>query len=95
MKRSLSTGLRADAAPGSALLAREAALALLERSIGFGHGRLAVVRLAMAVQAGAEVPAPHWHYCREAARTDLTLQTLLGQAEVLALQARAAAPLPH
>jgi hypothetical protein len=82
-KRSISAGLRLRAEPPEALLARESALLLLQRSIGFGHGRLAVVRLAMAVQTGADVPAAHWSYCRDAASVsrDLTLMALLERAE--------------
>lgn len=59
-------------------LARESALSLLARSILFGHGRLAVIRLGMAVHAGAEVPAEHWDYCRQAAETcrDATVKGL-------------------
>jgi len=40
---------------------------LLERSIGFGHGRLAVIRLSVAVHAGANISPDHWMYCRNAA----------------------------
>lgn len=67
MKRSLSTGTRPEADPGQRHLARDAALALLERSVVFGHARLAVLRLSMAVHAGADVPAPLWSYCEKAA----------------------------
>jgi hypothetical protein len=82
-KRSISAGVRPQADPPAALLARESALSLLQRSIGFGHRRLAVVRLAIAVQTGAHVPAAHWTYCRDAASAsrDLTLQALLQGAE--------------
>jgi hypothetical protein len=85
-KRSVSAGLRPHAEPPAALLAKESALSLLQRSIGFGHGRLAVVRLALAVQTGADVPAAHWSYCRSAASAsrDLTLQALLERAECAA-----------
>jgi hypothetical protein len=48
-------------------LAKEAAVWLLERSIQFGHERLSVVRLAMAVQSGAVIPREHWIYCRQVA----------------------------
>ena len=78
MKRSLAAGGRPDADPSQRQLARGAALALLERSIAFGHARLAVIRLSIAVHAGAEVPEPLWAYCEEAARhsQDRQLQTL-------------------
>lgn len=49
-------------------LAQDSAVALLGRSIRFGHGRLAVVRLAMAVHAGAQVPDEHWRYCQDVIR---------------------------
>lgn len=47
--------------------ARGCALALLARSIGFGHRRLAVLRLAGAVQLGAAVSDEHWRYCEAVA----------------------------
>jgi hypothetical protein len=82
-KRSVSAGLRPQAEAPAVLLARTSALSLLQRSIDFGHGRLAIVRLAIAAQTGATVPAAHWHYCRQAvsASRDVTLQTLLQRAE--------------
>jgi hypothetical protein len=48
------------------VLASESALLLLERSIRFGHGKLAVIRLCMAVRAGADIPTSYWVYCRDA-----------------------------
>ena len=41
----------------------DAALALLERSMDFGHGALAVVRLAMAAKCGAALSDRHWQFC--------------------------------
>ena len=67
MKRAVVAGRHAGARPDALALGREAALHLLERSIGFGHQRLAVIRLAMAVQAGADIADAHWLYCRNAA----------------------------
>ena len=67
MKRTLQRASRPGAGDGGLLLARECALSLLARSISFGHGRLAVIRLGMAVRAGAEVPAEHWRYCERVA----------------------------
>ena len=67
MKRAVAAGSRAGVQADVVILAEEAALSLLARSISFGHGRLAVIRLVMAVQAGADVPQEHWTYCREAA----------------------------
>jgi hypothetical protein len=55
---------RALATPrGARVLEREAALRLLARSIEFGNGPIAVVRLVMAIHAGAEVPDAQWNYC--------------------------------
>src|SRR5437870_12833341 len=67
MRRGVAAGSRTGAQADAVMLAEQAALSLLARSISFGHGRLAVLRLAIAVQAGAEVPQEHWIYCREAA----------------------------
>jgi hypothetical protein len=60
------------------VLAGECALLLLERSIRFGHSKLAVIRLCMAFRAGADIPAGHWDYCRDAvdASRDPTLKAL-------------------
>ncbi|MFM0341584.1 hypothetical protein [Paraburkholderia fungorum] len=50
---------------------RRSALALLERSIDYGHRHVAVIRFAMAVSIGAEVTVEHCKYCEEvAARAD-------------------------
>ena len=78
MKRSLATGTKPSADPAEKRLASASALALLERSIGFGHARLAVIRLSIAAHAGAEIPPAHWAYCEQAARRsrDTTLQAL-------------------
>lgn len=53
-------------------------MSLPQRSVGFGHGKLAIVRLAMAVPADAEGPAPYWIYYRQAASKsrDPTLHAL-------------------
>jgi len=48
---------------GSEDPAKACAIALLARSVSFGHPRLAVLRLAGAVHIGGEVPADYWHYC--------------------------------
>ncbi|WP_290866513.1 hypothetical protein [Aquabacterium sp.] len=84
MKRTYTSGGRPDASVQEVFLARESALWLLARSIGFGHQRLAVVRLSMAVHAGADVPDESWAYCRTAAVRDATLLALYHKAEVLA-----------
>lgn len=59
----------------SVALAKDAAVQLLERSIRFGHGRLAVVRLVMAVHSGAEIPKEHWLYCQEVAASSKDVGT--------------------
>ena len=40
------------------------------------HGRLAVIRLAIAVDAGADVPPPFWNYCARVAAKAAELQEL-------------------
>lgn len=91
MKRSLAAGSRPDAGGHAVLAARESALLLLARSIDFGHGRLALIRLSMAAQAGADIPPQHWDYCRDTASRsqDITLRDLFLRAE-----RAAAAPRP-
>ena len=67
-------------------LPREVALALLERSIEYGHGALAVARLALAVKCGAAVSDRHWEFCRKvmAGCHDLELEGLMSAAARLA-----------
>lgn len=60
MNTSVMSAARSLALPG------DVAIALLERSMDFGHGPLAVVRLALAVKSGAAVSDRHWQFCREA-----------------------------
>ena len=67
MKRDVAAGGRADAHGEASALAAEAALSLLARSITVGPRRLALIRLASAVRAGADLPPSSWLYCREAA----------------------------
>ena len=55
----LNTSTRPFEMPG------EMALALLERSMEYGHGALAVVRLAMAAKCGAALSERHWQFCRD------------------------------
>jgi hypothetical protein len=77
MKRAVRAG-GPGASDGSQALAKDCALSLLNRSISFGHGRLAVIRLVMAVRAGAEIPVACWVYCCNAveASKDPLLQGL-------------------
>lgn len=64
--RSLKRQVRRGAAPGASPVQREQsqriALALLERSMRFGHGRLAVQRLCEAVSLGVPLGLEHWSY---------------------------------
>ncbi|MDR3453100.1 MAG: hypothetical protein P4L96_09895 [Rhodoferax sp.] len=82
MKRVVANGRDNNASTESVSLAKDAALRLLARSISFGHGRLSVVRLAMAVRSGADVPQEHWIYCRQVASSseDACTQALFEEA---------------
>ena len=97
MKRAMSAGTGATSHIEARLLAKESALSLLARSINFGHRRLAVIRLGMAVHAGANVPAAHWDYCLEAASStrDATLRALFVQAAGAARPVRDHVTCPH
>ena len=78
LKRAVRAGARYADDPEAQRGARESALRLLERSISFGHRKLAIVRLSNAVNAGAAIETEHWRYCREVASTsrDPSLQAL-------------------
>ena len=67
MKRYVEAGRRVDADADASTLAALAALSLLARSITFGHRRLALIRLEIAIRAGADIPPESWIYCREVA----------------------------
>jgi hypothetical protein len=67
MKKLLRDGMNVQADNRQRQLARDAALALLARSVRMHHRRLAVQRLHDPVSFGAQVPGEHWAYCREAA----------------------------
>ena len=85
MKRAVQAGSRPGATAESASLSQESALSLLARSIEFGHGRLAVIRLVIAVQTGAEVSETQWQYCKAVAtspRADETLRALYRDARL-------------
>lgn len=70
LKRELQRGEVPGLCSRPSELGRESALALLARSIRFGHGRLALIRLCAAVRLGANVPEDHWRYCRQVSATD-------------------------
>jgi hypothetical protein len=82
----LSRESRARNTPSShaGLPNQESATWLLERSIAFGHGRLAVIRLSIAVKSGAVVPASWWEYCLSvaAASRDRELEALMQRARL-------------
>ena len=96
MKREVEAGRLADAHVETSALAAHAALSLLARSISFGHKRLALIRLAIAVRAGADIPPASWVYCREVAShsRDAKLRLLfLAAAEGAAIHCAGAARL--
>jgi hypothetical protein len=90
LKRAVRAIRKPHASDQEKVLASEAALLLLTKSIVFGHGRLAVMRLGLAVSAGASVPEEHWSYCARAAREscDGRIQELYRDAAHSALAAR-------
>lgn len=88
LKRAARTGSRPGASAADQILSSECALALLARSVRFAHGRLAVLRLALAVDAGASVPSEHWMYCSRVAGSsgDSRLQEIYRTAALKATQ---------
>lgn len=93
LKRAAAAANRPSAGADTRVLAQELALSLLSRSITFGHTRLAVRRLAIAVEAGAEISSEHWIYCRDAAASakDPALQATFLHAAQVASRAAATA----
>lgn len=79
MKRLVRRGVMPYAPSDDEERSREAALALLTRSIKFGHRRLAVIRLAKAVEVKASVTKEQWEYCERVAAesSDITVRCLL------------------
>lgn len=78
MKKCFHAGSSSCASDEQRLHGQEAALSLLARSVHFGHGRLAVIRLHAAVRAGAVVPEAYWRHCHKACRAskDASVQAL-------------------
>lgn len=87
MKRLQMHGRGPQANGASRALAQAASLQLLERSIRFGHGRLSLLKLAMAVQSGAVIPHEHWRYCLHVASVskDTDIQAMYQEAARSAL----------
>lgn len=63
MKRVIVAGDKPNPSGEEQIAARACACALLNRSIDYGHARLAVLRLVAAARMGADIPAAHWEYC--------------------------------
>lgn len=82
LKREMTNGLYPGVARESLVLATVAVVLHFERSIRFGHGRLSVVRLAIAAQSGASIPREHWNYCKQVASSskDSNTQSLYMEA---------------
>lgn len=79
LKQQVREGLVPGASADIVRRARQGALALLDRSIRFGHRRLAVRRLCEAMRLDALVPSECWRYCEKvvAEACDADLVTLL------------------
>ncbi len=77
MKRMVREGANPAAEPELRRQSQAMALALLDRSIKFGHHRLAIQRLGAAVELEASVNADRWAYFERVARqtVDAALRT--------------------
>lgn len=82
MKRVMVTGVKKDSSEEEVDAARACAVALVARSISFGHARLAILRLAVAAQLGADIPSAQWEYGWNVISTckDPALQELFSKA---------------
>ena len=67
LKRQMRTGACETAAPEARETGQSSVVELLERSMRFGHERLAMKRLEQAVHLGATLSDAHWKYCRAVA----------------------------
>lgn len=63
LKRLARSGSAPLAPPAQRQLSQQIILKLLDRSIRFGHRRLAVQRLQEAAEIGAPLRDEHWRYC--------------------------------
>ena len=77
LKRTARAGTRPGADAADRMLSRECAVELLSRSIRFAHGKLAVLRLVMAVECGASIAPEHWRYCKHVAESSEDIQVKL------------------
>lgn len=83
LKRLARSGSDPSAPTGLKRQSQVSALALLDRSIKFGHRRLAILRLKEAVDLGALVGTDQWTYCEKvaAASTDGALRVRFEKAK--------------
>ncbi|MBF5006092.1 hypothetical protein [Diaphorobacter caeni] len=90
LKRQMRIGACETAASDAREIGQNSVVALLERSMRFGHERLAMKRLQQAVDLGAALSEAHWKYCRAVAlrSADRSLQECF-----LALASRHGLPL--
>ncbi|HEX7910056.1 MAG TPA: hypothetical protein VF534_18465 [Paraburkholderia sp.] len=84
MKREIKLGISSGNAPEAAVAARTAALKLLDRSIRFGHCRLAVIRFVTAAEVGAAITPDQVRYCEDAVA--ICNDASLGQSFAVALK---------
>jgi hypothetical protein len=63
LKRQVRAGMQDGATQIELQLARESAIALLQRSIAMKHDRLALHRLADALKLNARIDARAWDHC--------------------------------
>ncbi|PMS24528.1 hypothetical protein C0Z16_30925 [Paraburkholderia rhynchosiae] len=69
MTRAIKLGISCGNTLQAGVGARAAALRLLDRSIRFGHCRLAAIRFVMAAEFGAVITPDLVRYCEDAAAT--------------------------
>lgn len=86
LKRLARAGSSPVAQPALQAQSQLIVLELLERSIRFGHRRLALQRLRHAADLGAPLRDDHWRYCQQVAQAsnDKDLVALFAMARRLA-----------
>jgi hypothetical protein len=65
LKRTIRKSVVSEATEDDIYQARSSAIVLLEHSIQRRHKRLAVIRFAAAIRAGATIRLANWKYCEE------------------------------